>query len=298
MTLGKRLRRLCLLFLAVYAALFLFRLGYGFVAYPDGAEETGYAISMDMRRLDAPLPQSKRNYASEKQMSAPAAAPALHSTEQKFEKTASITSKTQAFTEDERQVRSLIETHKGIVQDEQASGNKGERQLHLIIGVTPEQFDVFYEAMRKVGTITSTSTNKQDKTNEFLALKAKRTSLESTRAALIELKKGQGRIDEFIQLQSRILEVEQELQNIGVSLGDFDEVNAFCTVRFSLYEDTAVVQERISMLHRIRVAFVWATEYFVVGMGFLLLVGVTAFIVLVVIDRFKLLAKLLDRLEK
>ncbi len=298
MTLGKRLRRLCLLFLAVYAVLFLFRLGYGFVAYPNGSEATGYTTYAAMKRIDTALPQSKKNYASETKKSAPAATPALHGTEQKFEKTASIASKTRAFTEDARQVHTLIEEHKGIVQDERASGNKGERDLHLIVGVTPERFDAFYEAMHKVGTITSTSTNKQDKTNEFLALKAKRASLESTRAALIELKKGQGRIDEFIQLQSRILEVEQELQNIGVSLGDFDEVNAFCTVRFSLYEDTAAVKERISVLHRVRVAFVWATEYFMAGMGFLLLVGVTAFIVLVVIDRFKLLAKLLDRLEK
>ncbi len=297
MNFSKRLRRMFLILLAVYAALFALRLGYGFMVYPDGVQEPRWDNQVQRQSGADMLSQSKKNYASEKKY-APSAPAAAQSVDQKFEKTASISSKSQAFTEDEQRIRSLVQTQKAIIQDEQTLGNKGARQLHLIIGVNPDTFETFYEAAHKIGTVTSTSTNKQDKTNEYLALKAKRASLESTRAALIDLKKNQGRIDEFIQLQSRILEVEQELQNLGVALGDFDEVNAFCTVRFSLFEDKIAAQERISFAHRVGVAFFWATEYFVYSMGLLLLVLVTAFMLLVVLDRFRILARLLDRFDK
>ena len=41
-------------------------------------------------------------------------------------------------------------------------------------------------------------------------------------------------------LENRILEIEQQLQGLGVSLGNFDDENEFCTVHFSLLEGKEV----------------------------------------------------------
>ncbi len=90
--------------------------------------------------------------------------------------------------------------------------------------------------MLKIGSIKSKEITKIDKTNEFRNLNAKKASLETTRQSLIELKKQSGKIEEFVNLQNRILEIEQQLQDLGVLLGNFDEENEFCTVRFSLHE--------------------------------------------------------------
>jgi hypothetical protein len=76
----------------------------------------------------------------------------------------------------------------------------------------------------------------------------------------MELKQKGGEIAEFISLNERILETEQQLQNLGVDLGNFNSANEFCTIRFSLYEKTA--PKPISFMHRTKVALEWTLQYY------------------------------------
>jgi len=261
--LKKKIMLPALWLIAGFVLLFLFRLGYGYTnENMKGFEENEY-VSDFLENVES----VKKNYAIDKFKSdgkdqvkhVPSAAGSSAAIEQKFEKIASVKAKTDDFTKSEKHVRDAVKKYDAIIQYENNSGNPGDRNLQLSIGVPPEHFDNMIADVKKVGRIKSIDVTKEDKTNEYNALNAKRISLEKVRNTLLELNGKQGKIDEFIALSNRILEVEQELQDLGVSLGDFDSEHQFCTVRLSLTEGRFVA---ISLMHRVKVALEWTINYY------------------------------------
>ncbi len=257
------------LFGLLFVVLFLGRLAYGYYTTPNvvrkhSARERIPEVSEHFLSASS----VKKNYASERYTvkgggsasGSVAMAPAL---DQKYEKTATLTAATKSFEKDEKAIRDEVESSGAIIQFEQSRGDGGvkNRILQLMIGVQPEKFDDFCAAMRKIGRVESIEVTKTDKTNEFLNLRAQRESLEKTRAALVELKKMTGKVDEFVNLQYKILDIDRELRTLGVQLGDFDEVNEFCTVRMTLYEDYDVFSYPPRPLRRLMIAFTWTVKY-------------------------------------
>jgi hypothetical protein len=177
--------------------------------------------------------QGRKNYASVKIEGPPAIGAAQA---QKYEKIAFLGQTTSAFESDRAKLLASITAHTGQIQVERASGLAGRRSLALGIGVPPDRFDAFVVAVQSVGRSTRIEVVKNDKTNEYLRLRAERTTLEQTRGALQGLVASGGSIDERINLVGRIADVEQKLQALGVSLGEFDQQNELCTVRVTLAE--------------------------------------------------------------
>jgi hypothetical protein len=290
-----RLVSVILLSMVGFLLLFGFRFIYG---YTTGLSELGEENFSDSFSNGTDL---KRNYASDKykfQKSENSQGGNPHpaqefSVDQKYEKTATVKSKTSEFEKDDKSLKNEIKKFNAIVQYEQNSGKKGNRALSLLLGVAPEKFDSLYEQLIKIGKVTSKEITKVDKTSEFKNLNAKKASLEITRQSLLEIKKQSGRIDEFINLQNRILEIEQELQGLGVSLGDFSEENEFCTVRFSLIESREI---KISFLHRLKVAFEWAIQYYLLSLGIVAFALIFAFFLLLIID--KILPSIMNKLNQ
>src|SRR4029077_2293845 len=95
---------------------------------------------------------------------------------------------------------------------------------------------------------------------EYRQLNAKKASLEKTLASLEELKSKGGQIADYISLHDKILEIETNLQELGVELGNFNSENEFCTVRFSLYE--GATERKISLLKRSKTALEWTIKYY------------------------------------
>lgn len=285
-----RLWRLMLVFLAGYIVLFAVRLIYGYVAYPDGQPQRNDTAPA---RSDYFESVSKKNYAGSKHE----VAGHQSTVDQKYEKIASLYATTEAFDAEEKKIRSAVQEHQGIIQSENGRGIEGKRLLNLVIGIQPAQFDTFVAIMKSVGTLRSLEISKSDKTNEFLDLKAQRVSLEKTRTALMELRSQGGRVDELMHLQNRILEIEGKLQNLGVMLGDFDEVNAFCTVKFTLSETRAALKSGTSPGRRVKVAAIWAAEIYTGLIGMLCLTMLAAFITLLTVDRFNIVRRVASTLE-
>lgn len=291
----KRLIRTIFVFLAGFFALFVFRFIYGYTTGLSEVQEEYISDFFDN------LESSKRNYASDNYKyiaaikgAAGAPSPAHEfDVNQKYEKTATLKSRTKKFEEDEKSLRGKIKNINGIIQYEQSSGRKGSRQLHLLIGIPPQKFDTFYLDLMKIGNISASEITKTDKTNEFKTLNAKKASLEITRQSLLEIKRQSGKIDEYISLQNRILEIEKELQNLGVLLGDFDEENEFCTARFSLAESREIT---VSMLHRIKVAFEWTIQYYLLFIAILAFAVILGFFLLLIVD--KVLPSIINRVNQ
>jgi hypothetical protein len=257
-------KKIFLLLVLSFAILFLFRLIYGYTDKSGQNDDSIYDDFFSIAQVDV------RNYATEKKefKNTPApnqAPPMLESpTElaqaQKYDKTATAKSNSTEFVNDELKTRSLIKNSSSVIQYEKLFGNAENRQLHLIIGVVPELFDSVYKEIIQIGKVWNPEVIKVDKTNEYRQLNARKISLEKSLESLMELKQKGGEIAEFISLNERILETEQQLQNLGVDLGNFNSVNEFCTIRFSLYEKTE--PKPISFMHRTKVALEWTLQYY------------------------------------
>lgn len=209
--------------------------------------------------------------------------------DQKYQKIASVVTNTKSFEEDEKALRDLTAKHSALIQFERSSGMAGSRRVELAIGVPPERFDPMITELKKIGQLASIQINKTDKTNEYKELKAKRASLEKTRDSLVSLKSKPGRIEEFTALENRILQIEDQIQDTGVSLGDFDQENEFCTVNVSLDEKTTAATPGISFRHRAVVALAWTVKYYTYLLAFLILGALLTLLVVVVLQRLNVI---------
>lgn len=266
--------------IGVFVLMFCFRLLYGYY-YPGTTQNNGgnFVSPEDFS-------VSRKNYASEKIKTdvAPQPQQPTLAQSQKYEKVATLRSKSERFEEDDARLKALVKGFDAVIQYEQNTGNPGSRTLQLLIGVKPERFDSFYVEAQKIGRILSKTITKTDKTNEYLQLNAKRISLEKTRDALLELKNRGGQIDEYIGLENRILEIEGNLQELGVQIGDYDEVNEFCTVRFSMYEGEST---KISLAQRLKVAFEWTVKYYFTWMLGLAFAMVSALVLQIIMGKLR-----------
>lgn len=246
-----------------YFLFFIFRLVYGYVSYPSNYIANNILLDNNVINQQRSSSYSVKNYASAKLKVKRQTASQTYSVDQKYEKIADVKSKTNEIEKDEKKVRQLITKYNALIQYEQNYGlkRKKNRVLNLIIGVQPDKFSLMTEEIKKIGTITSLNIDKIDKSNEYKDLKAKKQSLLQIRKSLISLKNKSGKIDEFINLENRILEIESKIQKLGISLGEFDIENEFCTIKF-LLKESINKQRTISFLHRIKVALEWSIKYY------------------------------------
>ena len=269
-------------FLGLFAILFAFRLFYGYVE-TDNSNGNDYSDN-----FFSSIDNLRRNYASEKfQMKGDVQVSSNIASNQKFEKTASIKTKTSEFEKDEKLLKVKAKSYNAVIQYEQNLGQKGNRQIHLLIGVSPIMFDSMYIDLQKIGAIKATEITKVDKTNEYRQLNAKKTSIEKTLQSLNELKTKGGQIADFVALNDKILEIEAKAQELGVELGNFDAENEFCTVKLSMHE--GATEKNISFIHRIKVALEWTIKYFAIIASTTIVLALTIFILLLIVDKLKIL---------
>jgi hypothetical protein len=222
-------------FLALFAARFASELGREREgAYPQA--RVAYAEGELLQ--DRSASQSKRNYASAKIAIAAPSAPA-QVLDQKYEEVAALSATTADFEADSRRMKEAAAAAKAVVQREDSFGLPGSRSLSLSLGVVPAAFDQAVDALRAIGKLESLTVNKTDRTADFKALEAKRLSLEKTRDGLAALRRAGAGLADLVALETKILEIDGQIQELGVSLGDFSEGNSFCTVNASLRERAA-----------------------------------------------------------
>jgi hypothetical protein len=267
----------------IFIVLFIFRLIYGYVA--SNTTATGDYSQNYFDQVN----DLRKNYATTK-MAMTTAGNTVQpdfATNQKYEKTATVHTTTSDFPKDELNVRKKIESYKAMIQYEKALGKKGDRELHLMIGVNPEKFDSFYHEIQGIGVIKSMSITKVDKTNEYRQLNAKKISLEKTVESLEALKNNPRTNTDLLPIYDRQLELEDKLQNLGVDLGNFNTENEFCTVKLSLYEGATA--QSISFIHRVKIALQWTIHYFTYTVIGLAMLSAFVFILLLIIDKLNVL---------
>ncbi len=241
----------------VFLALFAFRIG--FAPRSPGHDPGG--------GQGQPVEVARKNYATTQLSAGPHAGDS-----QKYEKVATLTKLTDDYEADRKRIDSLVTAHAGIVQIESATGLVGQRMRFLGIGVPPDRFDAFIAAVTAVGKSARVEIVKIDRTNEYLQLRAKRATLEKAVAGIEAIKATTGgSVNERLNAQNKQTEIEQRLQELAVSMGEFDAQNELCTVKLTLREMRATTPAAWS--GRIADALVWTSiRYALLGAGFLCLV--------------------------
>jgi hypothetical protein len=280
-------------FAGLFVLLFVFRLIYGYVE-TDQNSRSDYSGNFFSSINDNDL---RKNYASEKiSMKGDLQVAPNIASNQKFEKTASIKTKTSEFEKDEKLLKSKTKSYNAVIQYEQSLGQKGNRQIHLLIGVNPAQFDSFYIDIQTIGVVKATEITKVDKTNEYRQLNAKKTSIEKTLQSLNDLKSKGGQITDFVALNDKILEIEEKAQELGVELGNFDTENEFCTIKMSIYE--GATEQSVSFIHRVKVALEWTIKYFAVLIVSIFFVVLSIFIILLIADKLNMITAIKNKLDE
>lgn len=278
-------------FVGLFVLLFVFRLIYGYMVV-DNNYSNDYSDN-----FFSSIDNLRKNYASEKiSMNGDVQVSSSIASNQKFEKTASIKTKSSEFEQDEKHLKSKTKSYNAVIQYEQNLGQKGNRQIHLLIGVNPAMFDSFYLEIQKIGVVKATEITKVDKTNEYRQLNAKKTSIEKALQSLNELKSKGGQISDFVSLNEKILEIEEKLQELGVELGNFDAENEFCTVKLSMYE--GATENKISFIHRLKVALEWTIKYFAVIAITTLILAMAIFVLLLIVDKLKIINAVKNKLNE
>ena len=183
--------------------------------------------------------------------------------DQKYEKTANLSSNTLDFENDNQNLRSIIKENNAVIQMERLSGLKGSQKLSIVIGVSPNSFDKILDDISKIGSITSFNVNKVDKTDEFRKITAEIETLNKTKMSYLAIKEKGGAVKDLLIIEEKILEIEKNLQNLGVNLGLYSTENSFCTVNLDLNEQTKKQISASFIIRTIGNSFTWTILTFV-----------------------------------
>ena len=181
---------------------------------------------------------------------------------QVFEKIARLTNSTTSFDRDQSAIRSAVASHQAVIFNEINGGIAPSRRFSLEIGVHPDKFDALVEELRKVARLESVSVQQRDRTGEFRRLHAQRQSLKKHLEAVQKFRGAMNpTIDDQLKLEQRIQDIEKELQNIGVQLGDFVGKDSYYHVHVTLTEADGRFDHAYAMPLRVGHAFLWALAW-------------------------------------
>jgi len=273
---------------SVLCVLILIRI---FSSSPGGSQDNWISPEVDFAPSQnaSSFEVGRKNYASTKLEYKDNQTNQTTEVDQKYEKIADLYAGTSKFEEDEKQLRGIIKQYEALIQFEQNSGQVGSRYLQLAIGVNPKYFDSIISDIKKVGLLAAIQINKTDKTNEFRTLTAQRISLDKTIASLNALKQRGASVSELIELENRLLDLESQIQALGVSLGDYDAENEFCTVKYVLSETQTPAKRSIA--DRLKDSIEWVLTYFALFVVVAVFMILGAYLVVALADKILKIVK-------
>ncbi|MEO0341349.1 MAG: DUF4349 domain-containing protein, partial [Bacteroidota bacterium] len=178
----KRLKKTFLLLLSLFFLMFFGRLAYSYL----NKNAQGETFLEHTLNTFSDVSSGLRNIASYQYQKKGGSPSAVQETnlDQKYEKTANVSCKTNQFEEEEISITTFIEKSDAIIQLQRKSGVDQNRRLFLQIGVPPEKFNDFIQYIEDTYQVTSLNVSVKDKTNEYRELNSRLATLKNTRASL------------------------------------------------------------------------------------------------------------------
>jgi len=126
----------------------------------------------------------------------------------------------------------------GYVQSGENTGSaeRGNRWASYTIRVPESQYTAFLSSVSSLGTVTYRSENVMDVTMEYTDVEARIRALETEHDTLLAILEKCEILEDVITVQSRITEVQYELDSYKSRMRRYDDLIAYCTVYLNVSE--------------------------------------------------------------
>jgi hypothetical protein len=195
-----------------------------------------------------------------------------------FEKRARLTARSSSFEVDAVQVRAVVAEHKAAVLQEKSGGIEPERHIHMEISVPPDAFDGLLSRLKSIGVLHSIDVQQSDRTTDFRKLNAQRQSLKKYLESILKLRGGNNpTIDDALKLEQKIKDIERDLQDVGVQLGDFLGKESYYQIDIAMreFQSGGKLDPTFNWSKRIFHGFAWAVAWWFAAMAVITLIAGT-----------------------
>ena len=163
-----------------------------------------------------------------------------------LEETATANATSTTFDADKEKFLNVVSQRKGKILHERSQGLSPHRSLSMTIGVSADSFQATVQDLKAIGTLTALTVTRTDRTEEFRALLAKKQSSEKYSESLSKLRQAPaGGVQDLIKLEEKILEVQREIENASMRLGDFTPDESLSNIAYTLAESQGVPAYRL-----------------------------------------------------
>lgn len=173
------------------------------------------------------------------------------------------------FDTDVAAVLKIIAEHNASIRLETNEGVTPRRNFQVIIRAPVDRFDSCVAKLKGVGEVVTASVSKEDKSSEVRERFAERDALRSHLEALSKLRSTDGDVADLVKLESTIQDVEEKIQKLSLTLGEYVQDESYNNINYALREQVLlnVDRERYPITYRLAIAFGWAVQWSLVAAG-------------------------------
>ena len=161
--------------------------------------------------------------------------------ERKIIKNASISFETKEFDGFIAALYSCISEHSGYVQSQDTRGSGAydtysQRYSNFTIRIPENRYESFISNVGNIGSVTYISEYQNDVTMNYIDIESHIGALQAEYNALISILEKSTNINDIITVQSRISEINYQLDSLRSQLRKYDDLISYCTVNLSVKE--------------------------------------------------------------
>jgi hypothetical protein len=174
-----------------------------------------------------------------------------------LEETATVSATTAEFDKDKEKLFALTKEFKGKIMYERSEGLSPNRSLNITFTVNEKLFGDSLKNVADIAKIRGKVVTRTDRTAEFRALAAKKQSSQKYLESLSNLRKVSAeKLEDLITLEGKIQEVQREIENLAIQLGDFTQEEPLSNISYSLLERRGITA--YSLDRRLLDAVLWS----------------------------------------
>lgn len=181
--------------------------------------------------------------------------------------TANAAMETENFDETSASVRQMVEDAGGYISSSSARGSRtdGSRSVDYTCKIPAENYSSFIDGLSGAGNLYRLSESTDDVTIQYVDLDARLESLQNQLDRLEELAEEAADIDTLLTIETKIGEVQYELESYTAQMRTLENQISYSTVDLTI-DEVGAVSEGTGFGTRVKAAFGGSWESFV---GFL-----------------------------
>jgi len=163
----------------------------------------------------------------------------------KIIKNASLTFETKTYDQFMKELPECLVSYGGYIEASDSSGASSyssRRNASFVARVPADRYEAFMNAVGEIGTLTYKSEDSTDVTSSYVDTESRIKALRKEYEVLMEILDKANKLDDVLQIQSRITEVTYQIESFESQLRKYDSLISYCTIRISVREVEREVQ--------------------------------------------------------